>query len=196
MGLFALALGLLLFMGPHVLSASPAGRASASARLGEGPYKLLFTAVALLGIVLLGYGFGLYRQTEWVELWSPPSWTRHLAVTLMWPATILVVAAYVPGHIKYRLKHPMLAGVKLWAFAHLLANGDLGSVLLFGSILLWAVWTRVALKRREVAKPHGADAPPGGWRNDVAAIVVGTLVYLALGFVFHPLLIGVPVFTR
>lgn len=195
MGYLALLLGLAFFIAPHVAGASSGPRQSLALRLGEGPYKLVFTALALLGIVLIAYGFGLYRRTEWLDLWSPPPWTRHLAVGLMWPATILVVAAYMPGHIKHRLKHPMLAGVKLWAAAHLLANGDLGSVLLFGGILLWAAWTRVALKRREVANAHGADVAPGGWGNDVGAVLVGTLVYLALGFVFHPLLIGVPAFA-
>jgi uncharacterized membrane protein len=99
----------------------------------------------------------------------------------------------VPGHIKHTLKHPMLAGVKLWAFAHLITNGDLGSIILFGSILAWAVYDRIAVKQRE---PQGAAASPSpvSWRNDIVAVVVGTLVYLALGFVFHPVVIGVPAF--
>jgi uncharacterized membrane protein len=113
---------------------------------------------------------------------------------LVWPAIILVTAAYIPGNIKRTLKHPMLAGVKLWAFAHLLSNGDLGSIILFGAILAWAVYDRISLKRRT-----DAGAPPipvGGWRNDALAVVVGTILYLALGFVFHPLVIGVPVFGK
>lgn len=111
----------------------------------------------------------------------------------MWPAFILVVAAYVPGHIKRVLRHPMLAGVKLWAFAHLLVNGDLGGILLFGSILAWAVYDRISLKRRP--DPGGPPIPVGGAKNDIIAVLVGTLVYLAVGFVFHPLA-GLPVFGR
>jgi uncharacterized membrane protein len=110
----------------------------------------------------------------------------------MWPAAVLVVAAYIPGRIKTALKHPMLAGVKLWALAHLIANGDLGSIILFGSILAWAVFDRISLKRR--TDPGGPPIPVGGLTNDVLAVIVGTIVYLALAFVFHPVVIGVPVF--
>jgi uncharacterized membrane protein len=110
----------------------------------------------------------------------------------MWPACILVVAAYSPGNIKRRLKHPLLVGVKTWAFAHLCANGDLGGIVLFGSVLAWAVYDRITLKRRT-----DAGAPPipvGGAINDLISIIVGTIVYFALGFVFHPVVIGVPAF--
>jgi uncharacterized membrane protein len=110
----------------------------------------------------------------------------------MWPAVIFVLAAYIPGHIKRVLKHPMLVGVKLWALAHLITNGDLGSIILFGSFLVWAAFDRVTLKHRT-----DAGAPPiaiGGYRNDFIAVVAGTLVYFALGFWFHPYVIGVPVF--
>jgi uncharacterized membrane protein len=102
------------------------------------------------------------------------------------------VAAYIPGDIKRTLKHPMLVGVKLWALAHLLSNGDLGSIVLFGSVLAWAVFDRISLKRR--SDPGGPPIPVGGRRNDYIAIAVGTLLYLALGFVFHPLVVGVPAF--
>jgi uncharacterized membrane protein len=104
----------------------------------------------------------------------------------------MVVAAYIPGNIKRVLKHPMLAGVKTWAFAHLCANGDLGGMILFGAVLAWAVYDRITLKHRS-----DAGAPPipmGGSVNDLIAIIVGTVVYFALGFVFHPVVIGVPVF--
>jgi uncharacterized membrane protein len=119
---------------------------------------------------------------------------RHVTVAMMWPSIVCFAAAYSPGHIKKTLKHPMLVGVKLWAFAHLLANGDLGSIVLFGAILAWAVVDRISLKRR--TDPGGPPIPVGGWKNDVVAVIAGTLVYLALGFVFHPLVIGVPAFTR
>ena len=110
----------------------------------------------------------------------------------MWPASIMVAAAYIPGNIKRVLKHPMLVGVKTWAFAHLCANGDLGGIILFGSVLAWAVYDRITLKRR--SDPGAPPIPVGGGKNDIIAIVVGTILYLALGFVFHPLVIGVPAF--
>jgi uncharacterized membrane protein len=117
---------------------------------------------------------------------------KHLAEALILPAIILVVASYIRGGIYARLKHPMLAGVKLWAAAHLLANGDLGSIILFGSILAWAVLDRISLKHR--ADPSGLPIPVGGVRNDVIAVVVGIVVYLALGLLFHPYVVGVPAF--
>jgi len=192
MGLFMLVLGLILFLGPHVFVTMRPRRAAVLARIGEGPYKGLFALVALIGVLLIGYGFALYRATGWIDVWQPPAWTRHVTVALMWPATILVVAAYIPGDIKRVLKHPMLVGLTLWAVAHLIANGDLGSIILFGSILAWAVFDRITLKRR--SDPGAPPIPIGGRRNDIIAVVVGTLLYLALGFWFHPYVIGVPVF--
>ncbi len=109
----------------------------------------------------------------------------------MLPSVILVVASYLRGRIYTTLKHPMLAGVKLWAFSHLLANGDLGSIILFGSILAWAVYDRISLKRR--TDPGAPPIPVGGAGNDVLAVVVGLIAYAALVYVFHPLVIGVPV---
>ncbi len=192
MGLFILVLGLILFLGPHVFVTMRPRRAAVLARIGEGPYKGFFALVALIGILLIGYGFALYRATGWIDVWQPPAWTRHVTVALMWPAIVLVAAAYIPGDIKRVLKHPMLVGVKLWAVGHLIANGDLGSIILFGSILAWAVFDRITLKRR--SDPGAPPIPIGGRRNDIIAVVVGTLLYLALGFWFHPYVIGVPVF--
>ena len=110
----------------------------------------------------------------------------------MLPAVILVAASYLRGRIYTAVKHPMLTGVKLWAFGHLLANGDLGGIILFASVLAWAVYDRITLKRR--SDPGVPPIPQGGTMNDVIAVVVGTIVYLALGFVFHPVVIGVPAF--
>ncbi len=194
MGLAILILGLIVFIAPHVFVTRREARAGAIARLGEWPYKGLFSLISIIGVVLIGWGFARYRASDYIPVWSPPDWTRHVAVALMWPAIVFFVAAYIPGNIKRTLKHPMLVGVKLWAFAHLLANGDLGSIILFGGILAWAVFDRISLKRR--TDPGAPPIPVGGWGNDVAAVIVGTLVYLALGFVFHPLVIGVPAFTR
>jgi uncharacterized membrane protein len=109
----------------------------------------------------------------------------------MLPAVILVAASYLRGRIYTTLKHPMLAGVKLWAAAHLLANGDLGSIILFGSFLAWAVFDRISLKRRKDA--GGPPIPVGGATNDLIAIAVGVIAYLALAFAFHPAVIGVSV---
>jgi uncharacterized membrane protein len=150
------------------------------------------SVVALVGLVLIGYGFGHYRATGWVQVWSPPRWTNYVTQLLMWPASICVVAAYCRGQIWRTLKHPMLVGVKTWAVAHLISNGDLGSIVLFGSVLAWAVYDRITLKRR--TDPGAPPFPVGGRRNDVIALVVGTLLYLALGFIFHPFVVGVPVF--
>ena len=122
---------------------------------------------------------------------TPPTALKHIAVALMLPAVILVVASYIRGRIYTTLKHPMLAGVKLWAAAHLLANGDLGSIILFGSFLGWAVFDRVSLKHRvDVGAP---PIPIGGIGNDLIAVAVGVVAYLALALVFHPVVIGVPV---
>jgi uncharacterized membrane protein len=191
MGLAVLIAGLVLFLGPHTLTASRGARQQLVNRLGLGPYKILYSVVSLLGLILIGYGFGLYRATEWTNLWTPPAWTRHLAVALMWFASIAIVAAYSRGNIYRKLKHPMLVGVKTWALAHLIANGDLGSLLLFGAVLAWAVFDRISLKRR-----GDAGAPPipvGGLGNDALAVGVGAVAYLALMFAFHPAVIGVAV---
>ena len=135
MGFAVLIAGLAVFIGAHVFVTRRAARAAVIARIGEGPYKGLFSLVSLAGLALIVIGFALYRRTGWIEVWTPPVWTRYVAIPLVWLAFICVAAAYFPGDIKRRLKHPMLVGVKLWALAHLLANGDLGSIVLFGSLL-------------------------------------------------------------
>ncbi len=192
MGLAILILGLCLFIGGHVFVTCRDARAGLIARIGEVPYKIGFSVVAAVGLVLIGYGYALYRDTGWINVWYPPAWTRHVTVLLMWPASICLVAAYFPGAIKRTLKHPMLVAVKLWAVGHLIANGDLGSIILFGSILAWAVYDRITLKRR--SDPGAPPIPMGGGRNDLIAIVGGTVLYLALGLLFHPLVIGIAAF--
>jgi uncharacterized membrane protein len=189
-----LVLGLVLFIGAHVFVTLRAPRAAIIARIGEWPYKGAMSLVSLVGLIMIGYGFGQYRATGWVEVWHPPHWTYYITQILMWPASICVVAAYSRGNIWRRLKHPMLVGVKTFAVAHLIANGDLGSIVLFGSILAWAVYDRITLKRR--SDPGAPPIPVGGQRNDTIALVTGTLLYLVLGLVFHPLVVGIPVFGR
>ena len=193
MGLAVLVLGLVVFIGTHVFVTYRDHRAALINMIGEWPYKGLFSVVSIVGVALIVWGFARYRATGWIDVWYPPAWTRHVTVALMWPAIICVTAAYFPGDIKRRLKHPMLVGVKLWAFAHLLTNGDLGSIVLFGSILAWAVYDRISLKHR--TDPGSPPIPIGGRTNDIIAIIVGTILYVALGLVFHPLVIGVPAFT-
>ncbi len=191
MGLSVLVIGTALFVGSHLVATARGLRARLIAQSGEAGYKIAFSLLSAAGIALIAYGFARYRAEAWIELWSPPSWTRHLAALLVYPAVICIVAAYSPGHIKRVLKHPMLAGVKLWAFAHLISNGDLGSIILFGSILGWAVFDRISLKHRtDAGGPVLADR---GWRADAAAIAIATPVYAALAFLFHPIVIGVPV---
>jgi uncharacterized membrane protein len=192
MGLAVLILGLVLFIGAHVFVTMRPQRNALIRTIGPGAYKGLFAVVAIAAVVLIGWGYGTYRATDWIPIWNPPSWTRHVTVLLMWPASIAFVATYIPGDIKRVLKHPTLVAVKLWAVAHLISNGDLGSIILFGSLLAWAVYDRITLKQR--TDPGGPKIPVGGRRNDIIAIVVGTIVYLALGMLFHPLVIGRAVF--
>jgi uncharacterized membrane protein len=194
MGLAILILGLAVFVLPHVFVTRREARAAVIARIGEGPYKGLFSLASIVGVILIGWGYARYRAAGYIPVWSPPDMMRHVTVALTWPAIVLIVAAYIPGNIKLKLKHPMLAGVKLWALAHLLSNGDLGSIILFGGILAWAVYDRISLKRR--TDPGAPPIPVGGWGKDLAAVLVGTLLYLALGYWFHPSVIGVPAFGR
>jgi uncharacterized membrane protein len=192
MGLLVMILGLVLFLGVHSLTTQRELRASVIASTGEGGYKIGYALVSVAGLALIVWGFAHYRATGWIDVWYPPRALKHIAVALMLPAVILVVAAYLRGRIYTTVKHPMLSGVKLWAAAHLLANGDLGSIILFGSFLGWAVYDRISLKHR--ADAGAPPIPVGGPANDLIAVAVGIVAYLALAFAFHPAVIGVPVF--
>jgi uncharacterized membrane protein len=192
MGLIVMILGLVLFLGVHLFITKREARAELIARLGESVYKLGFALISAIGLALIIWGFAQYRATGWINVWTPPLAMKHITVALMLPAVIMVAASYIRGRIYTTLKHPMLAGVKLWAAAHLLANGDLGSIILFGSFLAWAVIDRISMKHRVDA--GGPPIPVGGPLNDVIAVAVGIVAYVALGFAFHPVVIGVPVF--
>lgn len=197
MGLAILVVGLAGFFAPHVLTALRGPRQRLIDRIGAGPYKAGYSLVSAAGIVLIAYGFSVYRATGWIDLWYPPLWMRHLTALLVWPAMICIVAAYSPGRIKVALKHPFLVGVKLWAFAHLLSNGDLGSILLFGSFLAWGVYARIAAKRRgELTGSNPTVGLGSAAANDAVAVVAGTALYFAIGYWFHPAVIGVPAFGR
>src|SRR6187397_2497124 len=192
MGLLVLILGLVLFLGIHTLTTQRDLRARIVASMGEAGYKIGYTLVSVAGLALVTWGYSNYRATGWIDVWNPPTAFKHITVALMLPAVIMVVASYIRGRIYTTLKHPMLTGVKLWAAAHLLANGDLGSIILFGSFLAWAVFDRISLKRR--TDPGDPPIPVGGARQDIIAVVGGTILYLLLGFLFHPWVVGVPAF--
>jgi uncharacterized membrane protein len=191
MGLLVMVAGLVVFLGTHLVTTQRDLRASLIARFGASAYKLGYSALSAIGLVLIVYGFSIYRAAGYIPVWQSPLWMRHVALTLMLPATIIFVSAYLRGHIWRFMKHPMLVAIKIWAFTHLLANGDLGSIILFGSFLAWAVFDRITLKRR--ADEGGPPIPFGGVRNDVLAVVVGLIAYVALVFAFHPAVIGVAV---
>ena len=192
MGLVWLIAGLVLFAGGHLVSAARDLRGRLIAALGAMPFKIIYSIVAFAGVILMGYGFARYRSEGWIDIWMPPAGLRHLSHLLILIAMILMVASYARGHIYRRVKHPLLAGTKLWALAHLLVNGDLGSIILFGGILAWAVIDRITLKHR--SDPGAPPMPQGGWGNDAVAVLIGIVLYLALAFVFHPAVIGVAVF--
>jgi uncharacterized membrane protein len=192
MGLLVLVLGLILFLGPHVFVTLRPQRDAAVKQLGEWPYKGLFAVVSIAGLYVTGKGFGMYDAAGPLVLWTAPAWMRHITEALMLLASIFVAAAYLRGNIQRVLKHPMLVGVKTWAVAHLLVNGDVGGIILFGSVLAWAVYDRITLKHR--SDPGGPPIPEGGSKNDIAAVVAGIILFLALGLVFHPLVVGRHVF--
>ncbi len=183
-----LIVGLLLFLGIHSVSiVAPAWRDAQVARRGEGPWKGVYSLLSIAGFALLLYGYGVARQSP-VVLYTPPRALRHVALVLMLPVFPLLFAAYLPGRIKTAAKHPFLVAVKLWALAHLLANGTLADVLLFGGFLVWAVADRISLKRRPVRPVPGAPPRPF---NDVIALIGGLAVYALFVLWAHQRLIGV-----
>ena len=191
MGLLVMIAGLVLFFGVHMLTTQRDLRARLIASIGRGRLQGRLCAGLARRSRADRLGFCPLSRDRVIDLWHPPTALKHITVALMLPAVILVVAAYIRGRIYTAVKHPMLAGVKLWAAAHLLANGDLGGIILFGSFLAWAVFDRISLKRRTDA--GGPPIPVGGSGNDLIAVAVGIVAYLALAFAFHPVVIGVPV---
>ena len=182
-------LGLVLFLGVHsVAIVAPAWRDAQLAQRGEALWKGAYSLVSLVGFVLLVYGYGLARQSP-IVLYTPPAALRHLALLLMVPVFPLLLAAYLPGRLRRAARHPMLLAVKLWALAHLLANGTLADGLLFGGFLVWAVADRIAVKRRTVA--HAVPAAPPSNYNDAIALVGGLVLYGVFVAGAHQWLIGV-----
>lgn len=183
--------GLVLFFGTHLFSAfrSRAPGRDLRQKLGYGPYMGLYSLLAIAGFVLIIYGYGAMRPSA--VIWVPPVWLKHVNMLFQLLALPILVAAYMPtGYIKKTLKHPMLVAVKLWALGHLLANGELNSIILFGSFLAYGVIDRIAVKKR------GDNGPPADIKpnvtGDVLSLVVGLGVYGAIAFWLHPILFGVP----
>ena len=185
-----LILGLILFLGVHSTRIFADGwRTATMARIGEKPWKGLFALLSIVGFVLIVWGFSLARQQP-VQLWAPPRGMRHLAALLTLVAFVLLAAAYVPRNaIKARLHHPMVLAVKVWALAHLLSNGNLAHVLLFGSFLLWAALSFRAARQRDRAA-HTVY-PTGTAAGTLTAVLVGAVAWAAFAFWAHGLLIGV-----
>lgn len=185
-----LLLGLAVFLGAHsVRIVAPDWRARQVARLGEGPWKGLYSLVSVAGLALTVWGYGLARGAP-LWLWSPPAWAMHLAALATLPAFVLMTAAYLPGsRIKSALGHPMILGVLLWALAHLLANGGAHDLLLFGAFAAWAALDYVSARARD--RRAGTRYRPGTGAGDALVVSVGTLAWAAFGFALHGWLIGV-----
>ncbi len=185
-----LILGLVVFLGVHsVRIVADDWRTRMRARLGEGVWKGLYSLVSLAGLLLIVWGFGLAREQPLV-LWTPPTGMRHLAALLTLLALVLVTAAYIPGNgIKARVHHPMVAGVKVWALAHLLSNGMLVHQILFGAFLLWAIASFAAARRRD--RTAGTVYPPGTLPATLLTLALGTGVWAAVTFWLHGMLIGI-----
>jgi uncharacterized membrane protein len=183
-----LILGLVLFLGVHSTAIiDNAWRERMITRFGELPWKAGYGLLALAGLILIVNGYGDARASP-VPLYVPPVWMRHVALLLMLPVFPLLFAAYLPGRIQSAAKHPMLLAVKIWATAHLLANGTLADVLLFGGFLAWAVADRISLKRRPQPEVPGA---PAGRYNDLIALGGGLVLYVLFILWLHRWLIGV-----
>lgn len=183
-----LIIGLILFLGIHsVAIVSPQLRNRMVIKFGEKAWKAIYAAVALVGLVLIIKGYAMARMDPTL-IYNPPFWLRHVTMLLMLGVFPLLLAAYMPGKIQSTLKHPMLVATKLWALAHLLSNGMLADVLLFGAILAWAVVERISLKRRT---PRAIPMAPANKFNDLIAVVGGLALYLIFVFWAHAWLFGV-----
>jgi uncharacterized membrane protein len=184
-----LIVGLILFFGPHSIAViAPGWRNRAVMHLREQSWKGAYSLLSAAGLILIVLGFAHARHAPLV-LYTSPAWLQDVTWVLMLPVFPLLLAAYLPGRIQRAAKHPMLAAVKLWATAHLLVNGTLADVLLFGSFLIWAVAVRISLKRRVPAPVRGA--PPGRY-NDLIALLLGLALYALFIWRLHALLIGIP----
>lgn len=189
--MLVMVIGLILFFAIHLVPANVELRNGLIARFGPGGYKAIFALFSLVGLALIVLGFYKLQLHPGKNpiLWDPPTWSRHLALALMLPAMIALVATYIPSHIHVMLKHPMLVAIKIWALAHLLANGDLAALVLFGSFLAFAVYDRISVKKRGDLGPLGKGSGP--WINDVIVVVLGVALYVLIVLYLHELVIGV-----
>jgi len=185
-----LILGLALFLGAHSVRIFAGGwRDAQITRLGEMPWKGVYSLISAAGLGLIIWGYGMAR-VDAPMLWHSPPWTGHLTALLMGPAFILLVAAYLPGsRIKAAVGHPMVAAVKIWALAHLLTNGKLSAVTLFGAFLVWAIADFASARRRDRAV--GRTYPVRGWSRDVMVVVSGLVAWALFALYGHAWLIGV-----
>lgn len=185
-----LVLGLILFLGVHSTRIiAPAWRDAQVAHLGEKRWKGLFSLASAVGLGLVVWGYGLSREAP-LDLWTPPRWTVHATALLTLPAFILLAAAYVPGNrIKANLGHPMVAGVAVWALAHLLSNGRLGDFLLFGAFLAWALADFRSARRRDLAA--GISYPAGSAARDGVTVAAGVAAWALFAGFLHAWLTGV-----
>jgi uncharacterized membrane protein len=179
--------GLLLFLGIHFIPTFVPLRTWLIDQFGEMAYKGLFSLVSLLGLALIVYGFS---GRGGFQVWSPPAFMRHVTFLLMLPVFVLLAAAYIPSHIRTYVGHPMLAAVSLWALAHLLVNGDLAGIVLFGCFLAWSLSDWVSASRRNARGPMGGAL--GGLRGDVLATAIGLAFYVFMLVWGHEHLIGLP----
>lgn len=186
----ALILGLVLFLGVHSTRIFAEGwRTRFIAQRGAGAWKGLYAVLSLVGLVVLVWGYGQARN-DTTALWSPPEGMRHLTGLLVLIAFVLLAAAYVPrNQIKAKVHHPMILGVKTWAFAHLLSNGTVADIVLFGAFLLWAVLSFRAARQRDRAA--ATVYPAGTVQGTVITVVVGLVAWAVFAFWAHGLLIGV-----
>lgn len=190
-----LAAGLIVFLGMHsVRIVADDWRTRRIARIGEGAWKGIYSLISIAGFVLVVWGYQLTRESP-VDLWHPPIWTRHVASLFTLVSFVLLAAAYVPRtRIKAAIGHPMVVGVKVWAFAHLLANGRLGDIVLFGAFFAWAVLDFSAAKRRDRFQGRTYPAAPG-FSRDLIAVIIGIAGWAAFALHLHALLIGVRPFA-
>jgi uncharacterized membrane protein len=183
-----LIIGLAVFLGIHSISiATPGLRARAVASMGPNAWRGVYSLISAAGFGLILYGYHLARQAP-VVLYVPPAWMRHVTFLLMLPVFPLLLAAYLPGRIRTTMKHPMLASVKFWAVAHLLSNGLLSDVILFGAFLVWAIFDRISLKQRP---PQAIRTAPPGRFNDLIAVIGGLALYAFFIMWAHARLFGV-----
>jgi len=185
--------GLALFLGLHSLPVVQSLRTGIVRAVGDTPYRIVFSILSLVGLILIaeGYKAWKYEAPGSAILYVPPTWLAHIALLLNLFAFVSVAATYGKSHIKKAVKHPMILGVKIWAFAHLLSNGDLASVVLFGGFLAWGVIDRISVKRRERAGLIAPRAFEPRWRDDAIAVTIGVGVYVLFVWKLHLWLIGV-----